>query len=71
MTEFPLEPSLAKLIIMSTDFECSEEVLTIVAMLNVHNIFYWPKEKQDMTDQKKAKFQQLEGNHLTMLAVYN
>ncbi|CAI2325177.1 unnamed protein product [Caenorhabditis sp. 36 PRJEB53466] len=71
MAEFPLEPSLAKLLIMSVDLGCSEEVLTIVAMLNVQNIFYRPKEKQDMADQKKAKFHQPEGDHLTLLAVYN
>lgn len=71
MAEFPLEPSLAKLLIMSVDLGCSEEVLTIVAMLNVQNIFYRPKEKQDHADQKKAKFHQPEGDHLTLLAVYN
>ncbi|CAI5441381.1 unnamed protein product [Caenorhabditis angaria] len=71
MAEFPLEPSLAKLLIMSVDLGCSDEVLTIVAMLNVQNIFYRPKEKQEMADQKKAKFHQPEGDHLTLLAVYN
>lgn len=71
MAEFPLEPSLSKLLIMSVDLGCSEEVLTIVAMLNVQNIFYRPKEKQDHADQKKAKFHQPEGDHLTLLAVYN
>ncbi|CAB3398143.1 unnamed protein product [Caenorhabditis bovis] len=71
MAEFPLEPSLAKLLIMSVDLGCSEEVLTIVAMLNVQNVFYRPKEKQELADQKKAKFHQPEGDHLTLLAVYN
>lgn len=71
MAEFPLEPSLAKLLIMSVDLGCSDEVLTIVAMLNVQSIFYRPKEKQDQADQKKAKFHQPEGDHLTLLAVFN
>lgn len=30
-----------------------------------------PKEKQALADQKKAKFNQAEGDHLTLLAVYN
>uniref|UniRef100_A0A1I7VSS6 RNA helicase n=1 Tax=Loa loa TaxID=7209 RepID=A0A1I7VSS6_LOALO len=44
MAEFPLEPSLAKLLIMSVDLCCSDEVLTIVSMLSVQNVFYRPKE---------------------------
>ncbi len=30
-----------------------------------------PKEKQAQADQKKAKFHQPEGDHLTLLAVYD
>ena len=50
--------------------ECSSEILTIVAMLSVENVFYRPKEKQQQADAKKAKFHQPEGDHLTLLAVY-
>ncbi|CAD5222845.1 unnamed protein product [Bursaphelenchus okinawaensis] len=71
MAEFPLEPSLSKLLIMSVDLSCSDEVLTIVSMLSVQNVFYRPKEKQEMADEKKSKFHQPEGDHCTLLAVYN
>ncbi|MFH4977209.1 hypothetical protein AB6A40_003918 [Gnathostoma spinigerum] len=71
MAEFPLEPTLAKLLIMSVDLCCSDEVLTIVSMLSVQNVFYRPKDKQEIADQKKSKFHQPEGDHLTLLAVYN
>ncbi|KAJ3233991.1 DEAH-box ATP-dependent RNA helicase prp22 [Chytriomyces hyalinus] len=71
MAEFPLEPELAKILILSVDLGCSDEILTIVAMLSAENIFYRPKEKQGQADQKKAKFHQPEGDHLTLLAVYN
>lgn len=43
MAEFPLEPNLAKLLIMSVNLGCSEEALTIVSMLSVQNVFYRPK----------------------------
>ena len=36
----------------------------------LQNIFYRPREKQAQADQKKAKFFQPEGDHLTLLAVY-
>jgi ATP-dependent RNA helicase DHX8/PRP22 len=50
---------------------CSEEMLTIVAMLSVQTVFYRPKEKQQQADQKKAKFHDPHGDHLTLLNVYN
>ena len=71
MADFPMDPQLAKTLIASVDFGCSEEILTIVAMLSVQNVFYRPKEKQGQADAKKAKFFQPEGDHLTLLAVYN
>ncbi|GAA5907660.1 hypothetical protein JCM5296_000845 [Sporobolomyces johnsonii] len=72
MADLPIEPPLAKMLIASVDLECSEEILTIVAMLSVGgSIFYRPKEKQAQADAKKAKFHQPEGDHLTLLTVYN
>ena len=70
MAEFPLEPPLSKCILASVDFGCSDELITIVAMLSVQNVFYRPREKQTQADAKKSKFHQPEGDHLTMLAVY-
>eukprot|EP00462_Mataza_sp_D1_P000734 CAMPEP_0175095044 /NCGR_PEP_ID=MMETSP0086_2-20121207/3931_1 /TAXON_ID=136419 /ORGANISM="Unknown Unknown, Strain D1" /LENGTH=202 /DNA_ID=CAMNT_0016368237 /DNA_START=1 /DNA_END=609 /DNA_ORIENTATION=- len=70
MAEFPLEPQLSKILIASVDLGCADEILTVVAMLSVEQIFYRPKEKQAQADSKKAKFFQPEGDHLTLLTVY-
>ena len=35
MVEFPVEPKLAKMLLVSQDFGCSVEILTIAAMLQV------------------------------------
>jgi ATP-dependent RNA helicase DHX8/PRP22 len=43
MAEFPLEPQLSKMLIMSVELRCAEEALTIVSMLSVQNVFYRPK----------------------------
>ena len=43
MAEFPLEPSQSKMLIMSTHLQCSDEILTIVSMLSVEQVFYRPK----------------------------
>ena len=71
MADFPMEPALAKVLIYSVDKGCSDEVLSIVAMLSVQTVFYRPKEKQQQADQKKAKFHDPHGDHLTLLNVYN
>ncbi|KAK9453571.1 P-loop containing nucleoside triphosphate hydrolase protein [Dipodascopsis uninucleata] len=71
MADFPMEPGLAKALIKSVEFEASDEILSIVAMLSVQTVFYRPKEKQQQADQKKAKFHDPTGDHLTLLTVYN
>lgn len=70
MAEFPLEPVLAKTLLTSVLLKCSEEVVTVVSMLSVESPFYRPKDKQGQADQKRARFIQNEGDHTTLLAVY-
>lgn len=73
MADFPMNPSMAKVLIASVDKGCSEEMVTIVAMLNLGGpgVWYRPKEKANQADQKKAKFHDPHGDHLTLLNVYN
>ncbi|KAJ5397376.1 ATP-dependent RNA helicase DHX8 [Penicillium cosmopolitanum] len=71
MADFPMEPALAKVLIASVDMSCSDEMLSIVAMLSITSVFYRPKEKQQQADQKKSKFHDPHGDHLTLLNVYN
>jgi pre-mRNA-splicing factor ATP-dependent RNA helicase DHX38/PRP16 len=71
MTPFPMDPPLAKLIIMaSEEYGCSEEMLTIVSMLSVPNVFYRPKERIEESDSAREKFFVPESDHLTLLHVY-
>ena len=70
MSEFPLEPQLSKMLLTGVDLGCADEVITIVAMLSVPNVFYRPRDKQGLADQKRAHFHQPEGDHLTLLTVY-
>ncbi|CAB4283531.1 unnamed protein product [Prunus armeniaca] len=56
MAEFPLDPPLSKMLLASVDLGCSDEILTIIAMIQTGNIFNRPREKQAQADQKRAKF---------------
>ena len=70
MSTFPMDPALAKVLLTAVDLGCSEEVLTIVAMLQVEGVFYRPRDRQGLADQRKAAFHQAGGDHMTYLAVY-
>jgi ATP-dependent RNA helicase DHX8/PRP22 len=70
MSELPLEPPLAKVLLASVDLICSEEMATIVALLSVQGVFFRPKDKQNLADEKKKRFLKAEGDHLTLLSVF-
>lgn len=71
MTSFPMDPSLAKLVILSsTTYSCAQEMLTIVSMLSVPSVFYRPKERLEESDAAREKFFVHDSDHLTLLTVY-
>lgn len=57
MVEFPLDPTLSKMLIRSVEMECSSEILTIVSMLSVPSLFFRPKGREDEADARREKFQ--------------
>jgi HrpA-like RNA helicase len=71
MAEFPLDPQLAKMLIASPKFKCSNEILSITAMLSVPNVFVRPKEAQKAADEAKNRFAHVDGDHLTLLNAYH
>ena len=70
MADFPLDPPLSKLIIVSVEMRCSAEMLIIVSMLSIPSIFYRPKGREEDAISKQEKFQVPESDHLTLLHVY-
>ncbi len=70
MVEFPLDPSLSKMLIVAEDLRCSSEILTIVSMLSVPRIFFRPPDRAEESDAAREKFQVPESDHLTLLHVF-
>ncbi|XP_017892913.1 probable ATP-dependent RNA helicase DHX35 isoform X2 [Ceratina calcarata] len=72
MAEMPLEPVFAKSLIVSGEMSCSEELSTILAMLQVQNVFIRPAGGQASIKARIAhrKFEVEEGDLLTLLNVY-
>ncbi|GFZ21155.1 RNA helicase family protein [Actinidia rufa] len=70
MVEFPLDPPLAKMLLIGEQLECLDEVLTIVSMLSVPSVFFRPKDRAEESDAAREKFFVPESDHLTLLNVY-
>lgn len=72
MVEFPLDPALSKMLILSAaeEYRCSSEMLTIVSMLSVPAVFFRPKGKEAESDSARERFFVPESDHLTLLNVY-
>lgn len=71
MAELPLDPAMSKMLLVSAEMGCSEEMLTIVSMLSVPSIIYRPKGREEEADKMREKFQVAESDHLTLLNIYN
>ncbi|XP_004698044.1 probable ATP-dependent RNA helicase DHX35 [Echinops telfairi] len=70
IAEFPLNPMFAKMLLESGHFGCSQEILSIAAMMQIQNIFVIPPNQKSQAIRVHRKFAVEEGDHLTMLNVY-
>lgn len=70
MANFPLDPTMSKMVVESVNDRCSEEVLTIVSMLSGPNVFYRPDGREKESERMHEKFYIHESDHLTLLNIY-
>lgn len=71
MSSLPLDPQLSRLLMSSVEYNCSNEALSIVALLSVKNVFMRPKGSERAADEAKAQFAHVDGDHLTLLNAYH
>ncbi|XP_061601629.1 putative pre-mRNA-splicing factor ATP-dependent RNA helicase DHX32 [Cololabis saira] len=71
MSEFPLEPQMAKTVLASCEFDCVSEVVIIAAMLTAPTCFTVPPVELKLeASQCHMKFQHPEGDHFTLINIY-
>ncbi|KAE8415124.1 P-loop containing nucleoside triphosphate hydrolase protein [Aspergillus pseudocaelatus] len=70
-SEFPLDPAVAVMLISSPEFYCSNEILSITALLSVPQVFVRPASQRKRADEMKNLFAHPDGDHLTLLNVYH
>ncbi|KAM3580476.1 hypothetical protein VKS41_007139 [Umbelopsis sp. WA50703] len=72
MAELPMDPMLSKTILASEKYECSEEVVSICAMLSEQSsLLYRPKEKKVQADTAHKNLIRPGGDHLTLLNIWD
>ncbi|KAJ0836340.1 putative RNA helicase [Helianthus annuus] len=71
MAEFPLDPMLSKMIVASDKYQCSDEIISIAAMLSTgSSISYRPKDKRVHADNAHLNFHMGNvGDHIALLKV--
>ncbi|KAG0502404.1 hypothetical protein HPP92_002476 [Vanilla planifolia] len=70
VAEIPLDPMISKMILAADTLECSEEILTIAAILSVQSIWVSVRGSHKGLDEAKLRFAAAEGDHITYLNVY-
>ncbi|XP_002522527.2 probable pre-mRNA-splicing factor ATP-dependent RNA helicase DEAH9 [Ricinus communis] len=69
VAEIPLEPMISKMILSSNQLGCSEEIITIAAVLSIQSIWISTRAQKEL-DEAKLRFAAAEGDHVTFLNVY-
>ena len=71
MAELSLEPMLAKVLLSATSFGCLSEILSIAAMISLQGSVWVSDEDSKRAEENcRRKFAAEEGDHLTLLNVY-
>ena len=70
MTQFPIDPNLAKIILDSVARKWTGEILSIASVLSVPNVFFRPRELTKQANVAKSKFSHPDGDHLSLLSAF-
>lgn len=75
MSQFPLDPKLSRCLLAAEKTKCIEDVLKIVSLLSVENVFHGNSNhvsstKRDHIQTVRQKFVSADGDHITLLNVY-
>jgi len=70
MSSFPLDPRFSKILLASKELNCTEEMLSIIALLSVESVIFTSHAKREEANAAHLKFVSSEGDHMTSLNIY-
>ncbi|NWQ84138.1 DQX1 helicase, partial [Columbina picui] len=72
MSEFPLDPQLAKALIASCEFDCVEEMVSLAAMLTASPCFVSPSTHlEEAVALRRRALLHPHGDHFTLINIFN
>uniref|UniRef100_A0A8B9FJL3 DEAQ-box RNA dependent ATPase 1 n=2 Tax=Amazona TaxID=12929 RepID=A0A8B9FJL3_9PSIT len=72
MSEFPLDPQLAKALIASCEFDCVEEMVSLAAMLTAYPCFLPPAaHMEEAVAMYRRALLHPDGDHFTLINIFN
>lgn len=70
LVDFPLEPKIARLILESENYWCTEQICTIAAFLWNKTVFVRPKWEESIADSKHQLFKNHDSDFMTFIKVW-
>ncbi len=70
LTQFPLDPQFGRMLLAAEEFQCLEEVLTIVSALSIQDPRERPSDKAKYADEKHKKYQNETSDFLSYLTLW-
>ncbi|XP_060635492.2 ATP-dependent RNA helicase DQX1 [Anolis sagrei] len=72
MSEFPLDPQLAKALLAACEFDCVDEMLTLAAMLTAWPCFLTPQNRwEEAVSARQRALLHPAGDHFTLINIFN
>lgn len=72
LAEFPLEPEMAAMVMAGEEFECTDSICRVAAMMSVQNPFIMPpNHEHSAAVRAKGQFFHQTGDHMALLQVFN
>ncbi|KAI3632873.1 hypothetical protein MIR68_008948 [Amoeboaphelidium protococcarum] len=66
MAQFPLDPAMAKVLLLSKDSEYLSDVIDVISLLNVENIMVTPSDQRDKATEARRRFKSTFGDHIML-----
>jgi len=71
MAQLPVSPMAARMLLLSSNFNCSSDALTAISMMSVENVFYRPHDKLSKSNTAHKRFKSFDGDVVTLVNLQN
>lgn len=70
LSTFPLSPQMSRIILAANELGCLDDALTVISLLSIESLFYFPPNRQNQAEAILEKFHSNEGDPIMLLKVF-